>query len=150
MKRFTCTNSAAFNIEANHVLCLCRTLYGLCLIYSRTTDGFDIFHKSMQDKDIALCCKSMVEGYLGVNINMTGTTIKLTQTGLTKCIITALGLNNKYSHSCPTPAECAPLPKDADGESASGMINYASILGMLLYLSANSRPYISFAVHQSN
>ena len=72
----------------------------------------------------------------------------MTQTGLTKRIIVALGLDDKYSNACPTPAKAAPLPKDDGGDPASGMINYTCIVGMLLYLCGHSHPDISFAVHQ--
>ena len=41
-----------------------------------------------------------------------------------------------------------PLPKDADGNPASGSFNYTAVVGMLLYLSGHSRPDIAFAVHQ--
>ena len=44
--------------------------------------------------------------------------------------------------------ECAALPQDLDGTPASGTINYASVVGMLLYLCGHSRPDIAFAVHQ--
>ncbi len=40
-----------------------------------------------------------------------------------------------------------PLGKDVEGKEASGRINYASVVGMLLYL-GQSRPDISFATHQ--
>jgi hypothetical protein len=72
----------------------------------------------------------------------------LTQTGLTKRIVEALGLCSKFSTKVDTPAEAAPLPKDTDGAPAHGTINYAAVVGMLLYLSGHSRPDIAFAVHQ--
>ena len=34
------------------------------------------------------------------------------------------------------------------GEGACGTINYASVMGMLLYLSGESGPELSFAIHQ--
>jgi hypothetical protein len=46
-----------------------------------------------------------------------------------------------------TPAETAALGCDIDGREASGCINYASIVNMLLYL-GHSQPGISFATHQ--
>jgi hypothetical protein len=46
-----------------------------------------------------------------------------------------------------TPAEMAALGHDIDGKEASGCINYASVIGMLLYL-RHSQPDTSFATHQ--
>ena len=46
-----------------------------------------------------------------------------------------------------TPVETAALGKDIKGLEASGSINYASVVGMLLYL-GHSHPYISFTTHQ--
>jgi len=47
-----------------------------------------------------------------------------------------------------TPAEYGALPKDADGPPATESFNYASVVGMCLYLAGHSRPDIAFAVHQ--
>jgi hypothetical protein len=91
--------------------------------------------------------KSMAEGYLGVDIQRDGNQITLLQEGLTKRIITALGLDSKYSTHIDTPAETAALGRDVKGEEASRSVNYASVFGMLLYL-GHSRPDISFATHQ--
>jgi hypothetical protein len=63
---------------------------------------------------------------------------------LTKRIIEALGLNTKYSTAKSMPANTNALGKDLDGPPASGDINYASVIGMLLYLN-HCRPDISFA-----
>jgi hypothetical protein len=46
-----------------------------------------------------------------------------------------------------TPAKMAALGRDIDGKEASGYINYASIVGMHLYL-GHSQPNISIATHQ--
>eukprot|EP00956_Cyclotella_meneghiniana_P010998 scaffold15408_cov41-Cyclotella_meneghiniana.AAC.16 len=70
------------------------------------------------------------------------------QTGLTKRVITALGLDSSESTALDTPVEASPLPKDLGGLEPHGNINYAATVGMLLYLSGHSRPDIAFAVHQ--
>jgi len=52
------------------------------------------------------------------------------------------------SNSMRTPAPEKPLPKDPDGEPHDLGFNYASVVGMAMYLCNNSRPDITFAVHQ--
>jgi len=47
-----------------------------------------------------------------------------------------------------TPASITPIGTDADGEAFKEKWKYSSVIGMLLYLSSNSRPDIQFAVHQ--
>ena len=70
----------------------------------------------------------------------------MTQTGLIDRIISAMGLDDANTKE--TPAVSATLPKDTDGEECNTEFNYASVLGMLLYLQGHSRPDISFAVNQ--
>jgi hypothetical protein len=62
-------------------------------------------------------------------------------------IIEALGLDLKYSTPVDTPAKSAALGRGIDRKVASGSMNYASVIGMRLYL-GHSRPDISFATHQ--
>jgi hypothetical protein len=47
-----------------------------------------------------------------------------------------------------TPANQTPLGTDANGQPFNRSFDYASIVGMMMYQSSNSRPYIQFAVHQ--
>ena len=72
--------------------------------------------------------------------------MKLTQTGLIDKIITAMGLDDASPNK--TPAEYGPLPKDQDVKCCNANFNYASIVGMMLYLQGHSRPKISFDVSQ--
>ena len=101
----------------------------------------------MKTEDLALHKKGIAKGYLGVDIQRNGNQITFTQLGLTEQIIEALGLNLKYSTAVVTPAEKAALGKDIDKPPASGQVNYASVIGMLLYL-GHSHPNIAFATHQ--
>jgi hypothetical protein len=72
-------------------------------------------------------------------------TIELTQSGLIDKIIKATAMEDcKPNH---TPAT-GPLGSDPDGPPMSEPWSYPSIIGMLLYLSTNTRPDIAFAVSQ--
>jgi hypothetical protein len=101
----------------------------------------------MKKEDVALNKEGTAEGYLGVDIQWDGKQVTFTQLGLTKRIIDTLGLNLKLSTAVATPADKAALGRDLDGQPASGNVNYASVIGMLLYL-GHSRPNIAFATHQ--
>jgi hypothetical protein len=65
----------------------------------------------------------------------------LLQEGLIKQVITALGLDSKYTTPANTPVDAVALGRDVNGKEASGSINYASVVGMLLYL-GHSQPDI--------
>ena len=101
------------------------------LIYAPNDQLIGSFIISMQQDDICLHWEGTAEGYLGVDIKTINGQLHLTQPGLSQWIINALGLC-KYSNSCSTPADTAPLPKDSNGDCASGTINYASVVGMLI------------------
>ena len=73
-------------------------------------------------------------------------TVTLSQQGLIKKILKAADMvlcNPQW-----TPAAKDTLGIDPDGELMSETWNYRSIVGMLLYLSTNTRPDISFSVSQ--
>jgi hypothetical protein len=90
-----------------------------------------------------------VAGFLGVHIDRTaesGKAIILTQKGLIERIIDALDIFDQPAVS--TPAKVGVLPKDVNGDEPNGTFSYPSVIGMMLYLSSNSRPDITFAVSQ--
>jgi hypothetical protein len=118
------------------------------LIYCKDKDEINDFIKQMQSLEVALHKEGMAEGYLGVNIQRKGTQITLTQTCLTKRIIKALALDSKWSTSCNTLAEKAPLPWDVDGPPTRGTLNYTSTIEMLLYLTGHSHLDCSFPTNQ--
>ena len=119
------------------------------LLYGQSDDDINDFIQRMKDdEDIILNREDTAEGFLGVAVERDGNKTILTQVGLKKRIIEALGLCCSYSTPKSTPAECAPLPRDIDGIPADGTISYASVVGMLLYLVGHTHPECAFAVHQ--
>ena len=73
--------------------------------------------------------------------------IELIQTGLIDRIISALNLSDKDVTIRHTSADKGPLGKDENGPRRIESWSYPSLIGMLLYLSTNSRPDIAYAVH---
>eukprot|EP00804_Cyclotella_cryptica_P007533 CCRYP_010639-RD/>CCRYP_010639-RD protein AED:0.26 eAED:0.26 QI:0/0/0/1/0/0/3/0/643 len=118
------------------------------LIYAKTDREIDTLISNLQAAGICIRREGTAEGFLGVDIVRSGSSITLLQVGLTKRIIKSVGLCSSLSTPIGTPAETTPLPKDVDGSPASGSFNYAAAVGMLLYLSGHLRPDIAFAVHQ--
>ena len=72
--------------------------------------------------------------------------MELTQKGLIQKAINYVGLAEGKSK--PIPAAANPLGSNKHGEPFSEDWNYAAAIGMLLYVSSNTRPDIQFAVHQ--
>jgi hypothetical protein len=58
-------------------------------------------------------------------------------------------LGIRITKRCLTPASTTPVGSDVDGAPFIEDWEYASIVGMLMYLAANTRPYIAYAVHQA-
>ena len=83
---------------------------------------------------------------LEIHIEESSGTITLTQHGLIKKFLNLVGMMN--CNSCPTPCNVEPLASDPDGPWHSESWNYASAVGMLMYLTSNAHPEIQFAVHQ--
>jgi hypothetical protein len=92
--------------------------------------------------------ESTAFAFLGVSITPDPVTklLKLTQKGLIKKVLEATGMSDCRTRGSPT--LITPLGTDAAGPHRKETWNYASIIGMLMYLSSNAHPEIQFAVHQ--
>ena len=89
-----------------------------------------------------------VFAYLGVEVVRKDDTgeITLVQKGLTDKIVRTTGMEDANQKH--TPEEASPLGTNSEGDTMEETWSYPSVIGMLLYLSSNSRPDIQFAVHQ--
>jgi hypothetical protein len=103
----------------------------------------DGFLQAMRKERMSLEVEDSVARFLAVRIerNQSDRFIKLTQLGLIKRIIAALG--REHEHVVHTPTGLTPLTKDSEGDPPDGSFNYASIIGILCYLQSNSRPDIA-------
>ncbi len=138
-----------------NVICVCYV--DNCLFFAPDEKDIDDCIKAIKNCGMDLQVEDSVAGFLGVHIdydmttNESGNNIKeitLLQTGLIDWIIKDLGLT-KSTNGVKTPAICDPLPtKDSVGESFNADFNYASIVGMCLYLRNSSQPDITFAINQ--
>ena len=103
--------------------------------------------ESLRNKGFDLTMEGSFSEFLGIKFEEVATgKIHMSQRGLIKKIFTATGMEN-----CPpnwTPAARRVLDSDENGDAIAETWNYSSIVGMLLYLSGNTRPDISFAVSQ--
>ena len=96
--------------------------------------------------DLTLEPKGDMFGFLGIDFKQDGEVIELTQKGLTEKVIAYTGMSTASIQE--TPGTIEPLGSDKDGEPFNEEWNYSAGIGMLLYLSSNTRPDIQFAVHQ--
>ena len=108
----------------------------------------DKFITELESRGFILTHEGTFSEFLGIKFDedkKTGT-ITLTQKGLIKKVITAAGLDDSNPNW--TPASSKALGIDPEGPPMKENWSYPSIVGMLLYLSTNTRPDISYAVSQ--
>ena len=98
--------------------------------------------------DSDLTDEGELTAFLGIQVqrDIAGKQFTLTQPGLTERVLDTLGLQSGNTRW--TPADAAALGSDVAGDPLIADWNYRSVVGMLLYLSNNTRPDIAFAVHQ--
>jgi Reverse transcriptase (RNA-dependent DNA polymerase) len=119
-----------------------------CLLYSPKEEYItEMIVRLQQEAEMELQVENDVAGFLGVNIDRSVEgCIILKQEGLIDRIVQALNLQGCTPKK--TPAALGALPKDENGAPCNETFNYASVVGMLMYLAGHLRPDISFAVHQ--
>ena len=86
--------------------------------------------------------------YLGIkfNVNSQDNTITMTQPGLIQKVIEAAGMSEWNPNHTPVAQVC--LGSDEDGPPMKEKWSYPSLVGMLLYLSTNTRLDIAYVVSQ--
>ena len=126
---------------------ICLVYVDDCLFFARDQEHIDSAIKQITETGMVLEVENDAAGFLGVNIKkQENGNIELTQSGLANKIVEALGIQDSNPKLTPAPIE--PLGRDLNGTTFSQDFNYASVVGMLMYLCMHSRPDISFAVNQ--
>ena len=106
------------------------------------------FVQELKDLDFALDIEDDFNSYLGIGIEeFKDGSRHMTQQGLIKKILTTCEMQDCNPNW--TPTSQVALGSDPDGELFDHHpFHYASVVGMLLYLSNNTRPDLTFAVSQ--
>jgi uncharacterized membrane protein len=99
---------------------------------------------------MALKVENDVYAFLGLEVKTSKDTgrVTLTQSGLTRKVLRATGMQD--SNRKHTPATPIPLGTYADRGVFHEYWDYASVVGMLMYLSSKSRPDIQSRASASN
>jgi hypothetical protein len=106
------------------------------------------FSQYKEQQKFELRDEGEVDDFLGIRITKQAAgAFLLTQTGLIYKVLVADGLQD--CNLCTTPAATTPVGAETAGDPFSKSWEYASIFGMLMYLAANTRPDIAYAVHQA-
>jgi hypothetical protein len=118
------------------------------LVAAKTEGVAKKLHSDLKGLGFELTIEGSLSAYLGIGFqrDQANGTIELTQTGLIQKIIDTTGLADSNPNW--TPASPLALGADPDGEPMTELWSYPSVIGMLLYLSTNTRPDIAFAVSQ--
>jgi hypothetical protein len=125
---------------------ICVVYVDDCLFFSPKQEHIDSTIKSLQQELTLTIEGNDISKYLGINYTRDGNRFIMKQEGLTRKVIELVGLKNCKPDS--TPASEVPLIDSSDSPSFSEPWSYASVIGMLMYLANNTRPDITFAVHQ--
>jgi hypothetical protein len=124
----------------------------MCFFYRDQNVFDDIIQSFKADGDQynwELTVEGDVNTFLGINMQRNeDNSYKFLQTGLIDKVLHTTGMTNCNSKSTPCNGDGKPLGADRNGPPANQDWSYASVVGMLLYLSSNSRCDIAFAVHQ--
>ncbi|MGZ8880111.1 MAG: reverse transcriptase domain-containing protein, partial [Halobacteriota archaeon] len=116
-----------------------------CLIFCPRSETIDAFIASLQ-QDFTLVDEGDVASYLGAEINTDKSgRLLIKQSFLMDRIIEALDLKDQRQHDTPA---IDLLHQDTDGPIRKQDWSYPSLIGMLNYLSGQTRPDILFATHQ--
>ena len=116
-------------------------------ISAKNKKEVDEFVQKLRDAGLTLTQEESFSEFLGIKFEkLPNGSIKMSQRGLIEKILETASMTNCNPNS--VPAAQAALGTDKEGPDMRESWNYRSIVGMLLYLSTNTRPDIAFAVSQ--
>eukprot|EP00957_Ditylum_brightwellii_P039470 2985795-Ditylum_brightwellii.AAC.1 len=100
----------------------------------------------MRQAGLEFGIKNNAASFLGINIKHHKGEIEVTQPGLIDHAIVAMDL--QHANPAKVPAPKAALGQDKDSIPYVGEFNYASVVGMLMYIANNTCAGIAFAMNQ--
>ena len=111
-----------------------------CGIASPDMSEIDAFIDRLKAKGFELTKECNFSAYLGIKFqrNLKNNTITMTRPGLIKKVIEATGMELCSTNKTPTSQTA--LGSDPEGSPIKETWKYSSVVGMLLYLSTNTRP----------
>jgi len=118
---------------------------------ARSATAIDNVIQALEDRGFEMTRDGTVEEFLGIQIdrNHDNRTLTLKQPGLIERVIEATGLSNCNGNHVPAaPKALGSDPEGVPFAESSHIFDYASVVGMLMYLASNTRPDIAFAVSQ--
>ena len=116
-------------------------------IAAKTRKELDNFVQELREEDLTLTQEETFSEFLGIKFEeRPDGSFEMTQRGLIDKILDTANMNDCNPNALPAPQ--AALGKDESGEPMDEKWNYRAIVGMLLYLSTNTRCDIAFAVSQ--
>jgi hypothetical protein len=116
-------------------------------IMYKNRDVLETFLDDLKAAGFSFTREETFHDYLGIGyFNLPNGNVSMNQAGLIKKIIEATGMES--ANPCSNPVTTQALGSNKDGEDMTDPWNYRSIVGMLLYLTTNTRPDIAFAVSQ--
>jgi hypothetical protein len=120
-----------------------------CLLYARDTKDIDTFVKTLRNYyKLTLNNPDPIDDFLGIHFShQENGELHMSHTGLIDAVTESAQIPKGRLKNTPTPAT-AILHSDKEGLTRQESWNYPSIIGQINYLAQNSRPDISFAVHQ--
>ena len=118
-----------------------------CLFFGKNGQILDETIRDLK-QEFDLKHEGDVGAFLGIDIvrNDIDGSFTLKQPYLIKKVLDTVGMSE--CSSARTPANTVPLGRLEDSPEPKCEWNYATVVGMLMYLASNSRPDIAFAVHQ--
>lgn len=116
-----------------------------CLIFCKDKKVLEELITSLKD-EFKLTDEGNLSAFLSAQFKKSGNQLETSQPHLIECIVEALNLNNEAKmRDAP---ENAIHGRDDDGKKHMQTWNYHSVIGMMNYLVATSRPDALYAVHQ--